>query len=1048
MSTPIPQPPTVPFLGNVLDIDPKNSMQSLVHIGEKYGPIFKLTVLGRERYFITSADLLNELCDETRFCKAVSGALQQVRNGVGDGLFTAYHGEHNWEVAHRTLVPAFGTIGIHDMYDEMYDIATQLIAKWARVGPEQQINVTDDFTRLTLDSIALCAMGKRFNSFYSEKMNPFVDAMVGFLLESGRRLSRTRIESLFNRSADRQYQQDIATMKAVAEEVIAHRRANPVDKKDLLNAMLFGKDPKTGERLSDENIMNNMITFLIAGHETTSGLLSFTCYHLIKNPDALSKAQQEVDTVVGKGPVTYQHMSKLPYIEAVLRETLRLQPTAPAFALQPLENVSGPVVIGGEYFIPQDASIVALLPAIGRDPKAFGADADEYKPERMYGDNFAKLPPNAWKPFGNGARGCIGRPFAWQEAILTLALILQNFNIRADNPSYQLQIKQTLTLKPDNFFMRASLREGIDPVQLERKMYAGLEVDDARHKPKAGLTKHTQSSKPMLILYGSNSGTCEGLAQNLASNAEGRGFAASVKTLDAAVDLLPTKQPVVVITASYEGNPPDNAAVFVEWLKKVDPEKVKDVTFAVFGCGHHDWVATFQKVPKLIESELLNKGASPLTGRGESDVGGGNVFDDFDSWQDEKLWPALSAESEPAEVSDGLEMELSTTARASHLRHNVQEALVLANELLTNPDTPEKRHTEFRLPTNLTYEAGDYLALLPVNNVTTISRVLRRFGLPWDAVMTLRRGAHTTIPTETAMAVTAVLGAYVELNSPATRKNILTLRKYAGDDELAEKLASITEQLSVLQILERYTGLNLPFSVYLSMLTPMRIRQYSISSTPLEDPTKASIIYSVVDSGAGHLGVATNYLKRLQPGTTVQLTIKKSHASFHLPRDRTTPIIMVCAGTGLAPFIGFVQERAIRIATSGAKSEDFAEAILIVGCRYPDKDRIYGEQLAKWEAEGVVKLLYAYSRAPDKSDGCKYAQDRLWRERETVSRLFDAGARAYICGSSSLGKGVADAAARMAIDGARRKGKEYSYEQGLQWWEHLRGERYAVDVFD
>lgn len=381
------------------------------------GPIFKLSILGRDRYFVTSADLLNELCDETRFCKSIPGALQEVRNAVGDGLFTAYHGEHNWEVAHRTLVPAFGTIGIRDMCkflfaahdtnltaadDEMYDVATQLIAKWARIGPDEKINVTDDFTRLTLDSIALCAMGKRFNSFYSEKMHPFVDAMVGFLLESGRRVSRTRIESLFNRSVERQYQQDIATMKAVAEDVIAHRRANPVEKKDLLNAMLFGKDPKTGERLSDQTIMNNMITFLIAGHETTSGLLSFACYFLIKHPDALGKAQQEVDTVVGKGPVTYQHMSKLPYIEAVLRETLRLEPTAPAFALRPLENVPGPVVIGGQYFLPQDASIAALLPSIGRDPKAFGADADEFKPERMYGENFAKLPPNAWKVSSSG----------------------------------------------------------------------------------------------------------------------------------------------------------------------------------------------------------------------------------------------------------------------------------------------------------------------------------------------------------------------------------------------------------------------------------------------------------------------------------------------------------------------------------------------------------------------------------------------------------------------------------------------------------------------
>src|SRR5690349_9242681 len=97
--------------------------------------------------------------------------------------------------------------------EEMYDIATQLVAKWARIGPDEPINVTDDYTRLTLDSIALCAMGKRFNSFYSEKMHPFVDAMVGFLVESGRRQRRTALESFLNRAPQRQYDQDIKTMK-------------------------------------------------------------------------------------------------------------------------------------------------------------------------------------------------------------------------------------------------------------------------------------------------------------------------------------------------------------------------------------------------------------------------------------------------------------------------------------------------------------------------------------------------------------------------------------------------------------------------------------------------------------------------------------------------------------------------------------------------------------------------------------------------------------------------------------------------------------------
>jgi cytochrome P450 / NADPH-cytochrome P450 reductase len=95
---------------------------------------------------------LNEICDEKRFTKKVSGRLNQIRNAVEDGLFTAHFGEHNWDVAHRT---AFGPLSIRELFDGMHDIASQMVAKWARFGSSQKINVTDDFTRLTLDSIAL-----------------------------------------------------------------------------------------------------------------------------------------------------------------------------------------------------------------------------------------------------------------------------------------------------------------------------------------------------------------------------------------------------------------------------------------------------------------------------------------------------------------------------------------------------------------------------------------------------------------------------------------------------------------------------------------------------------------------------------------------------------------------------------------------------------------------------------------------------------------------------------------------------------------------------
>ncbi len=163
----------------------------------------------------------------------------------------------------------------------MHDIASQLVIKWARFGPKEKINVTDDFTRLTLDSIALwvllcwqtwrrltgdrCAMDTRFNSFYHEDMHPFVDAMVGLLQESGARARRPAIATYFMRSAQQKYDADISLLKEVAKQVVAERKANPNDKKDLLNAMIKGRDPKTGEGLTEASVLNNMITFLIAG---------------------------------------------------------------------------------------------------------------------------------------------------------------------------------------------------------------------------------------------------------------------------------------------------------------------------------------------------------------------------------------------------------------------------------------------------------------------------------------------------------------------------------------------------------------------------------------------------------------------------------------------------------------------------------------------------------------------------------------------------------------------------------------------------------------
>ena len=297
-----------------------------------------------------------------------------------------------------------------------------------------------------------------------------------------------------------------------------------------------------------------------------------------------------MDEVVGRGPITVEHMSKLPYIEACMRETLRLSPSAIAIQMQPRsDSQEDPIYLGkGKYEIKKGQAIVCVIPQIHRDPTVYGDDANLFRPERMLDEPFAKLPKNSWKPFGNGIRGCIGRPFAWQETILTAAMLLQNFNLRFDDPSYQLQIKQTLTIKPKDFFMRATLRHNVDPVQLEKMLHVNIDAEaKAAEKDRAtGISSVGPAKRPMTILYGSNAGTCEALAQNLARDASSRGYSAQVGPLDSGVDKVPKDQPVIVISSSYEGQPPDNAAHFVEWIQGLASGTMTGVKYAVYGCGN------------------------------------------------------------------------------------------------------------------------------------------------------------------------------------------------------------------------------------------------------------------------------------------------------------------------------------------------------------------------------------------------------------------------------------------------------------------------------
>src|SRR5581483_7797027 len=359
----IPQPPAKFFVVNLLDIDMGMQVQSFIQMAREYGPIFQLELPGRQLVVVSGFDLVNELCDEGRFDKKVWSPLRQVRTFAGDGLFTAKTQEPNWHKAHNILLPNFSMKAMQGYFPMMLDIAEQMMSKWERMNIDEEIDVPGDMTRLTLDTIGLCGFDYRFNSFYRENMHPFVQSMARSLEESRESLLRLPIQDKFMVRKHRQYQADIDFMFDTVDRIIRERKeqgGQSTNKQDLLSYMLTRVDKQSGEKLDDVNIRYQIITFLIAGHETTSGLLSFALYLLLNHPEVLAKAYEEVDRVLGPDPSvppTFAQITRLKYVTQILKETLRLWPTAPMFAVYPYEEET---IIGGKYRVSKHGQDLAI----------------------------------------------------------------------------------------------------------------------------------------------------------------------------------------------------------------------------------------------------------------------------------------------------------------------------------------------------------------------------------------------------------------------------------------------------------------------------------------------------------------------------------------------------------------------------------------------------------------------------------------------------------------------------------------------------------------
>ena len=378
-----------------------------------------------------------------------------------------------------------------------------------------------------------------------------------------------------------------------------------------------------------------------------------------------------------------------------------------------------------------------------------------------------------------------------------------------------------------------------------------------------------------------------------------------------------------------------------------------------------------------------------------------------------------------------------------------------------HPSERSTRHVALALPAGITYRAGDHLGVIPRNSEAQIARVAAHFGLDLATRIRLHKNdaRKTALPVEEPVLLADLLANYVEVQDVASRSQLHAMLAHtgcppdqkrlaalAGDDKASAARYSaevLLPRKSLLDLLEEFSACTLPFNVYLELLAPLRPRYYSISSSPLQNERECSITVGVVrdvaKSGRGkYRGVCSNYLARLEPGETIYAFVRDTKSAFRLPEDARTLLIMVGPGTGLAPFRGFLQERAVL----HARGEEVGPSLLFFGCRHPQQDFIYESELRTFEEQGLAQLRVACSRA--QADRKVYVQDLMRQESAEVWRLLQQGAIVYICGDAS----AMAPAVRRAFAEIYREQQRASEPEAEQWLNELSVQgRYRVDVW-
>jgi cytochrome P450 len=432
-----PRSPGMPLLGNLLQAR-KEPLRFALDLTHRIGDVIRFRIGFYTGYLLNHPDYFHQVLKTNHHNYSKDNYnYRKLKPVLGEGLITA---DGDLWFRHRRLVqPAFHSKKIDQFYSIITNATGEMLKRWEDNALHQKpLPIDHEMMEVTLRIVT----GSLFSTDIHSSVNIISKAFT--ILNEGisYRFKTAFVPPLWIPTPrNRKYRKARAQLDQIVFDIIGKRRSEKELGHDLLDMLMSARDESAGSVLTDREIRDEVMTLMLAGHETTANLLTWTCYLLSQNPDSMDKLEAELKEVLGNRDPEVKDIPKLKYARNVLEESLRLYPPVWIISRKAIHSDN----IGG-YHIPAGATVTLCSYTLHRHP-GFWKDPEKFDPSRFSSNENGELSTRAYFPFGGGPRSCIGKDFAMMEAHVIMAMIFRRYRLKP-MPDHPVEPEPMITLRP------------------------------------------------------------------------------------------------------------------------------------------------------------------------------------------------------------------------------------------------------------------------------------------------------------------------------------------------------------------------------------------------------------------------------------------------------------------------------------------------------------------------------------------------------------------------------------------------------------------------